>query len=205
MKIAVSYLASDNYKKCIEVLNNTKTDFIHVDLCDGKYVETKNFTLKNVISLLKSSKKKLNIHLMVIDPKKYIDSLATLNVDEIIIHNVNGAQNLINYIKSLGIKAGIAINPNEKITDFEKYFDMVDTILVMSVMPGKGGQTFIKDVLQTIDYLNSIKNNYNFDIAVDGGINSETINFVKDKVDLVISGSFITKSDDYDKQISILK
>ena len=142
---------------------------------------------------------------MVIDPKKYIDSLATLNVDEIIIHNVNGAQNLINYIKSLGIKAGIAINPNEKITDFEKYFDMVDTILVMSVMPGKGGQTFIKDVLQTIDYLNSIKNNYNFDIAVDGGINSETINFVKDKVDLVISGSFITKSDDYDKQISILK
>ena len=205
MKIAVSYLASDNYKKCIEVLNNTKTDFIHVDLCDGKYVETKNFTLKNVISLLKSSKKKLNIHLMVIDPKKYIDSLATLNVDEIIIHNVNGAQNLINYIKSLGIKAGIAINPNEKITDFEKYFDIVDTILVMSVTPGKGGQTFIKDVLQTIDYLNSIKNNYNFDIAIDGGINSETINFVKGKVDLVISGSFITNSDDYDKQISMLK
>lgn len=205
MKIAVSYLASDNYKKCIEVLNNTKTDFIHVDLCDGKYVETKNFTLKNVMSLLKSSKKKLNIHLMVMDPKKYIDSLATLNVDEIIIHNINDAENIINYIKNLGIKVGIAINPNENITDFEKYFDIVDTILVMSVTPGKGGQTFIKDVLQTIDYLNSIKNNYNFDIAIDGGINSETINFVKDKVDLVISGSFITNSDDYDKQISMLK
>ena len=88
--------------------------------------------------------------------------------------------------------------------DYIKYFPLVDEILVLSVNPGKGGQPFLRKVIPTIDYLYSVKDIYKFNIAIDGGINDETIKLVKDKVDLVISGSFITNSDNYNNQIDKL-
>ncbi len=205
MKVAVSYLSSNDYKKCIEQIENSKADFIHVDICDGNYVETNNIDMNQILNLLSNTQKKLNIHLMVRNPLDYIDKLKDLNVDVITIHNVNNASSILNYIKSLGIKCGIAINPNEKLKDFEKYYPIVDEVLVMSVMPGKGGQKFMESVLKTIDSLNLIKNKYHFDMAIDGGINSNTISLIKDKnLDLLISGSYITNSDNYDENIDRL-
>ena len=205
MKIAVSYLSSNNYKESIKQIENSKADYIHCDICDGTYVKTNNFNQREFLNLFNRVNKKLSIHLMVDYPKRYIDMLKGLNVDEIIIHNVKNTKDIIEYIKSLNFKVGIAINPDEYIMDFAKYFHLVDDVLVMSVNPGKGGQPFLKKVIPTIEYLNSIKGIYNYNIAVDGGINDETINFVKGKVDLVISGSFITNSDNYDNQIDKLK
>lgn len=206
MKIAVSYLSSDNYKECIKQIDNSLADYIHVDMCDGKYVDTKNFTVNEIVKLLGNTKKMLNIHLMVENPMKYIDSLAMLNTDTIIIHNVKNAKDIINYIKSLGLKAGIAINPDENINDFKIFFPYVDEVLIMSVYPGKGGQSFIKETITKIDDINNLKNNYNFITSVDGGINCETINLVKDKnIDLIVSGSYITNLDDYDEGIKTLK
>ncbi len=205
MKIAVSYLSSNNYKESIKQIENSKADYIHCDICDGTYVKTNNFNQREFLNLFNRVNKKLSIHLMVDYPKRYIDMLKGLNVDEIIIHNVKNTKDIIEYIKALNFKVGIAINPDEYIMDFAKYFHLVDDVLVMSVNPGKGGQPFLKKVIPTIEYLNSIKGIYNYNIAVDGGINDETINFVKGKVDLVISGSFITNSDNYDNQIDKLK
>ena len=177
---------------------------MHCDICDGTYVKTNNFNKENFLNLFNRVNKKLNVHLMVDFPKRYVDMLKGLNIDEIIIHNIKDTKDIIEYIKSLNIKVGIAINPDENVMDFIKYFSLVDEVLVMSVNPGKGGQPFLKEVIPTIDYLYSVKDIYKFNIAIDGGINDETIKLVKDKVDLVISGSFITKSDNYNNQIDKL-
>ena len=208
MKIAVSYLSSDNYKKCIERINKTSCDMLHVDMCDGKYVEDKNFTMSELISTLKVSTKPLDIHMMVQNPMKYIDDLAMLNVETITIH-INIGDNpleVINYIQSIGLKAGIAINPNQDISELKPFLDKVDEVLIMSVIPGKGGQSFIETTVEKINQINVIKANHHFIVGVDGGINSETVTLLKDKnIDLIISGSYVTKKDDFEEAINLLK
>lgn len=208
MKVAVSYLKSDNYKKCIEKIDASKADFIHVDLCDGKYVETKNFTIAEVTKLLKNAIKPLDIHLMVKEPIKYINDLAMLNVNTITIH-LDGCKNpkeTIDYICDIGLKVGVAINPDEDIDILNPYLDILDEVLFMSVVPGKGGQAFMPEILPKIDKLNEVKEKYHFITAVDGGINNETIMFLEDKnIDMIISGSYITDNVDYDEAIKTLK
>ena len=227
MKIAVSYLSSNDYKTSIKKIENSKADFVHCDICDGTYVKTNNFNKEDFLNLFNRVNKKLNVHLMVEYPKRYVDMLKGLNIDEIIIHNVKDTKDIIEYIKSLNIKVKAAIETfyaatycagtddpameevigsitSDNVMDYIKYFPLVDEILVLSVNPGKGGQPFLRKVIPTIDYLYSVKDIYKFNIAIDGGINDETIKLVKDKVDLVISGSFITNSDNYNNQIDKL-
>lgn len=208
MKIAVSFLKSDNYKNCIEKINKTKCDYLHVDMCDGKYVEDKNFTISELVKLLKVSTKPLDIHMMVNDPMKYIDELAMLNVETITIH-LDCCKNpfeVIDYIQSIGLKAGIALNPDQDVSLLKPFLSKIDELLIMSVVPGKGGQSFLESTLNRIEEINSFKKEYHFITAVDGGINGETIQLLKDKnIDMVVSGSFITQSDDYDAQLAMLK
>ena len=208
MKVAVSFLKSDNYKKCIQTINNTSADFLHVDMCDGKYVETKNFTIKPLIDTLSVSTKKLDIHLMVQEPMKYIDDLAILDVETITFHlkSCKEPMDVIDYLHSIGIKAGLALNPSEKVEELLPYIPFVDEVLVMSVVPGKGGQAFMSEVLPKITELDYLRNNNKFIIAMDGGINGETIQFIKDyPVDMVISGSYVTESNNYEEMINNLR
>ena len=208
MKVAVSYLSSDNYKKCISDIDKTSADYIHVDLCDGKYVETKNFILSEAISLLKNANKKLDIHLMCMEPIKYIEQLAFLNTETITFHpkGCNNVKQTIEYIKNMGLKVGIAINPDEDLSLVEPYYEDIDEILFMSVYPGKGGQSFIPEVVDKIIKINEVKENYRFITAIDGGINSESINYlIGTNIDMLISGSYITNSADYEEQIKSLK
>ena len=162
MKIAVSYLSSNDYKDSIKKIENSKADFVHCDICDGSYVKTNNFNKEDFLNLFNRVNKKLNVHLMVEYPKRYVDMLKGLNIDEIIIHNVKDTKDIIEYIKSLNIKVGIAINPDDNVMDYIKYFSLVDEVLVMSVNPGKGGQPFLRKVIPTIDYLYSVKDIYKF-------------------------------------------
>lgn len=205
MKVAVSYINSKyDPLKTINLIDSSIADYIHVDLMDGLYVENKNFTISEINKLLGKVKKPLYIHLMVMNPDKYLNDLALLNTELICFHPSTSKNpiKLIDNIKNLGIKVGIVINPNENIDDFSKYFPLVDHVLLMSVTPGLGGQSFI---LNTVDKINEInKQNYSFELAVDGGINNETIKYLKD-VDMVISGSFICMSDDFNKAIKELK
>lgn len=203
--ISVSYLKSNYSKKeTLEKINNSIADYIHVDLMDGEYVSNKNFTIDEVIDDLKDSNKPLDIHLMVNNPLKYIDTLAKLNPEIITFHldSLDNSNDVIELIKDYNIKVGIAINPSDSINILADYINQIDYVLIMSVVPGMGGQSFMPEVLDKISYLN----NKNILIGIDGGINNETIKYLKDyKIDIIISGSFICMADDYDEQIKLLK
>ena len=206
MKVAISFLKSKyNVDETIDRINNTDSDFIHVDIMDGNFVSniTENFT-----EVLTSANKPLDVHLMVDNPISYIIDYKNLKPDIITIHSeINyNISDLLDLIHSYGIKAGISIKPNTSINDIEQYLNIVDNVLIMSVEPGKGGQKFMDSIIYKIDILNKLRkeNNYNYLISIDGGINDETIEKVHG-VDFVISGSFVCMSDDYQKQINKLR
>lgn len=205
MKISVSYLSSRFDKKTtLKKIVESKADYLHVDLMDGKYVDNKNFTINEVLNDLKSIYLPLDIHLMVNNPDKYLEKLGSLNAEFITFHpsTSKNPNKTIEKIKSLGINVGIAINTNEDIHLIDEYLDKIDLVLIMSVYPGKGGQEFIPEVIEKLDYLKD----KNIIVAIDGGINNETIKLIEDKkIDIIVSGSYVCSSDDFDNQIANLK
>ena len=205
MKVSVSYLSSKFDKKTtLKKIVESKADYLHVDLMDGKYVENKNFTINEVLNDLKSIYIPLDIHLLVNNPDKYLEKLGTLNTEFITFHpsTSKDPNKTIGKIKSLGINVGIAINPNEDIHMIDEYLDKIDLVLIMSVNPGKGGQEFIPEVLDKLDYLKD----QNVIVSIDGGINNEAIKLIADKkIDIIVSGSYVCSSDDFDEKIACLK
>ncbi|MDO4975247.1 MAG: ribulose-phosphate 3-epimerase [Alphaproteobacteria bacterium] len=196
MKIAGSFLKIQNeIEKIIEL--DSIADQIHYDVMDGKFVSNTTVDICKMQEISKHITKPKDVHLMVYDIKKYVREYSKLKPDYITFHYeaTNNINEIINYIKLLNIKVGIAINPDTDVSLLMPYLDVVDLVLVMSVFPGKGGQTFI-DVSSKIDYLYSLK----YVIEVDGGINNETIKKVN-KVDIAVVGSYITDSDDYRTQV----
>ena len=209
MKVAVSYLKSQKSKEeTLSLLDKSQTDFIHVDLMDGVFVPENNLNLEETISLLKDCQKPLDIHLMVKEPIKIISQLSFLKPDYITIHvETSNVEECLSAIKKHQVRCGLAINPETKIETIYPYLEFIDQILVMSVHPGKGGQTFISDTVEKLKSLSTLKKekNLSFLISVDGGINKETISLVKDYVDMVVSGSFVCMHDEYNAQINLLK
>lgn len=171
-------------------------DLVHVDIMDGKFVENKTYTTGEVIKLSKYTTKPLDIHLMVKNPIKYIDELAMLNVNNITFHYeaVKNVMEVINHIKSMGIRCGLAINPETNVSDITEFLPFIDIILVMSVHPGKSGQKFLESVTYKIEVLRKLieENSYNCKISVDGGVNEENIDMLKEKkVDILVSSSYL--------------
>lgn len=209
MKVAVSYLKSNRSKEeTLSLLNKSQTDFVHVDLMDGIFVPENNLDLEETIQLLKDCQKPLDIHLMVEDPLKILSKLASLKPAYITIHvEISNVQECLLEIKKYHIGCGLAINPETKIDALYPYLESIDQILVMSVHPGMGGQTFTPNTVEKLKILSTLKKEKNlpFLISVDGGINKETISLVKEYVDRVVSGSFICMNEDYDTQINLLK
>ena len=192
-EVSVSFLKEGNYKEYIKQINNSNADYIHFDVMDGKFVNNKNLPLKELISLIDLSNKKNDIHLMVKNPEKYINALAYSNVNNITIHyETDHLEKNINLIKSLGIKVGLAINPETDISKIKELISKVNIILIMGVHPGKSGQTFIDDTETKINDLRTIikENNLNTKLEVDGGVN----NLVLEKVinaDILVSASYL--------------
>lgn len=209
MEVSVSYLSSYYSKeKTIYLIEKSKADYIHVDLMDGGFVPNKNFTINEVLKLLKNHDKPLDIHLMTFDPIIYIDDLSTLNPTYITIH-LEATKDIVRTIETIkrkNIKVGISVKPNTDLLELIPYLSFIDLVLIMSVEPGEGGQAFIPSSVSRLEELLKIKedNNLNFKIAMDGGINNETIKELKG-LDIAISGSYICKSKDYDQQIESLK
>lgn len=192
-EVSTSFLKEGNYKEYIKKLNNSKTDYIHFDVMDGKFVENKNLSLKELESYLKQSNKKNDVHLMVENPEKYIELLSLYNVSYITIHKeIKNYARMIELIKSYGIKPGLAINPDTRIEDIKNDLDKVSLILIMGVHPGKSGQEFIKTTTDKIKELKQEieKRNLSLKISVDGGIKEEVLDQIQD-TDIVVSSTYI--------------
>ncbi|MCI6712986.1 MAG: ribulose-phosphate 3-epimerase [Bacilli bacterium] len=203
IKVSTSILTCNNRIQATEELNKTNTDYIHIDYMDGIFVDNKEFTIEEIKTLSKISTKKLDIHIMAENPEPIIQELKGLNIEYITIHyEINKPLNkIINLIHNQGYKCGISIKPKTNPKNIIEYLKKIDLVLIMSVEPGKGGQKFIPDVLNKIKEL---KQN-NLIIEIDGGINDTNIEELKNIVDIVVVGSYITNSSDYNKQINNLK
>lgn len=145
MKISASFLSSSNIPMDLKRLNETDVDYIHVDVMDGKFVPNKTMPFSEMKNIYKFTNKRLDVHLMVEDPKKYIPLYAELNTEFITFHveTMDNIEENLELIKSYGIKCGLAIKPNTPVKNLVPYLPLLDLILVMSVEPGKGGQSFI--------------------------------------------------------------
>jgi len=195
----------NNFKETIKQINETTADYIHIDLMDGKFVPQKQLMPADLKKFLEVAKKPLDVHLMAENPHKFLDFFASYRTEYITFHleAVKDPQVMIDVIHSYGLKCGISIKPTTNIKDIIPYLNKIEQVLIMSVEPGLGGQSFMPEITNKINELALLKQD-NLVIGVDGGINEETIHLVKN-ADMVVSGSYICLSDNFQERIDILK
>ena len=207
-KISVSFLSSKNIPMDFRKLNDTDVDFIHVDIMDGKFVPAKTMPFREMRQIYQYTSKRLDVHLMVKEPSKFIPLYAELNTEYIAIH-VESEEDIIKnleLIKSFSIKTGLAINPDTPVKELIPYLPYLDEVLVMSVYPGKGGQEFIVEVEKKIKELKALLQSYHLStvINVDGGVNNITKKYCED-ADIITSGSYVVSASDFQEKITSLR
>ena len=208
MKIAASFLRiKENIKEEINNLCKEDIDYLHLDVMDGIFVDNTTYSYAQFYNMVNESTKPLDVHLMVSDVKKYIDEFLKLNPEFITFHYEAASEvgSVINYIKEKGIKVGMSIKPSTDVSEIIDYLDYLDLVLVMSVEPGHGGQSFIESSVKKIEALYNLRENqgYSYVIEVDGGINDKTISLCE-KVDICVVGSYITNQN-YSEAINKLR
>ena len=214
VKIASSILAADlmDMKNEIELVDTNGADYIHIDVMDGHYVNNIAFGPNVVKSLRAHTKKILDVHLMISPVQKFIEEFIDVGADIISFHPDadQNSEDIIKKIKSANLKAGIAIHPKVSINEIIRFIDAIDIVIVMTVVPGFGGQKFMHSEVNKIIELANIRNekNLNFEIEVDGGINNETAKTCKKAgADVLVAGSYIFSSggENYKTKIDSLR
>ena len=208
MKVSASFLSSNNIPKDLMKLDVTDVDYIHVDFMDGKFVPNKTMPFREMKHIGEFTSKRLDVHLMVSEPSKYIPLFAELNTEFITFH-IEVEEDIIKdleLIKKYGIKSGLAIKPNTKVSSLVPYLPYLDEVIIMSVEPGRGGQEFITEAEDKIKEAKELFDSYHVSpvINVDGGVTDTTISMCKD-ADMVVAGSYIMKSDNFQEKISSLR
>ena len=199
--VSVSILGSSDKLEAVRLLNGTSCDFIHIDVMDGEFVANKAFSMSLVRKINRITEKKMDVHLMVRDVEMYVKRLRGMNIGYVTFHieavgdmDIGG---IIGCIRDMGYGVGISIKPDTDIGVLKGIIDIVDMVLVMSVEPGKGGQEFMIESVARIQEIRKMRRDVI--ISVDGGINDMT-SFLGD-TDMVVVGSYITSSSDYEERI----
>ena len=210
--IAPSVLAADfaNLQRDIEMINNSDADWFHIDIMDGVFVPNISFGMPVLRDIAKHATKTIDVHLMIVDPDRYISTFKNLGADILTVHYeaCTHLHRTLQAIKTQGMKAGVALNPHTNISLLEDTIQDIDLVCLMSVNPGFGGQSFIENTYDKVIALKELitKKGANTIIEIDGGVTSKNAKQLADAgADVLVAGSYVFKSEDPTKTITDLK
>lgn len=212
MLVAPSLLSADfcNLSKDIDMINGSEADLLHLDIMDGVFVPNISFGFPVLKDLKNICKKPLDVHLMIVEPQKFIREVKELGATYMNVHYeaCTHLSRVVQQIKEAGMKAGVTINPATPVSVLDDIIGEIDLALIMSVNPGFGGQKFIRNTLKKVHQLRDLieLRNSNALIEVDGGVNEETGRQLKEVgADILVAGNYVFKADDPRGRIGILK
>lgn len=210
--IAPSVLAADfaNLQRDIEMINSSDADWFHIDIMDGVFVPNISFGMPVLRDIAKHATKTIDVHLMIVDPDRYISTFKNLGADILTVHYeaCTHLHRTLQAIKSEGMKAGVALNPHTSISLLEDTIQDIDLVCLMSVNPGFGGQSFIENTYDKVVALKELitRKGASTIIEIDGGVTSKNAKQLVDVgADVLVAGSYVFKSEDPTKTITDLK
>ncbi len=202
-KIAPSLLAADfgNLQEACEMLNKSDADWFHIDIMDGVFVPNISFGMPVLKAIANHAKKPLDVHLMIVDPDRYIDAFADLNAAVLTVHYeaCTHLHRSLQKIKSRDMKAGVALNPHTPVHVLKDIINEIDLVCLMSVNPGFGGQSFIERTYDKVKELKQLitESGSNAEIEIDGGVTDKNAKaLLTAGADVLVAGSFVFKAND---------
>ena len=210
--IAPSVLAADfaNLQRDIEMINTSEADWFHIDIMDGVFVPNISFGMPVLDAINKHAKKTIDVHLMIVDPDRYIATFKKLGADILTVHYeaCNHLHRTLQAIKAEGMKAGVALNPHTNVDLLEDVIQDIDLVCIMSVNPGFGGQSFIENTYAKVEKLKALINKKNAAtlIEIDGGVTNKNAKQLVDAgADVLVAGSYVFSAQDPIATIADLK
>ena len=210
--IAPSVLAADfgNLQRDIEMINKSEADWFHIDIMDGVFVPNISYGMPVLEAITKHATKTIDVHLMIVDPDRYIKTFAQIGANILSVHYeaCTHLHRTLQAIKAEGMKAGVAINPHTNVSLLEDVINDIDLVLVMSVNPGFGGQSFIENTYKKVRDLKEmiVRNGASTMIEVDGGVTDKNAKQLQEAgADALVAGSFVFKSENPTQTIADLK